>query len=192
MIKWTGFEWKKVKVPQKSRLNRNTLESRINIPLRLLIFWLFSSLWHHGGCQRLFPFLWYEWYLTTITVELGFLGKFVLLSLKTCSLYHENLSIQKFKVISSQVLNNFFSASDIMEAVRGHFCFYRYECKVAWYKLDCCEVCMLRINRNKHYNHSLEENGRRPLISSLFYKQSVEIHFDSIVLSFEVYLCTLG
>jgi hypothetical protein len=29
--------------------------------------------------------------LTTITVELGFLGKFVLLSLKTCTLYQENL-----------------------------------------------------------------------------------------------------
>ena len=31
------------------------------------------------------------YHLTTITVELGFLGKFVLLLLKTCSLYHENL-----------------------------------------------------------------------------------------------------
>ena len=51
-------------------------------------------------------------YLTTITVELGFLWDFVLFKLKTCSLYHENLFIQKFKVISSQVLNNFFSASD--------------------------------------------------------------------------------
>ena len=48
----------------------------------------------------------------------------VLLSLTTCSLYHEKLFILKFKVISSQVLNNFFSASDIMEAVRGRFCFY--------------------------------------------------------------------
>ena len=36
---------------------------------------------------------------------------------QTCSLYHENLFIQKVKVISTQVLNNFFSASDIMEAV---------------------------------------------------------------------------
>ena len=35
-----------------------------------------------------------EYNLTTITVELGFLGKFVLLSLKTCSLYHEKLFIQ--------------------------------------------------------------------------------------------------
>ena len=70
-------------------------------------------------------------YLTTISTELGFLGNFVLLLLKTCSLYHEKLFIQKFKDINSQVLNNFFSASDIMGAVRGHFCFYRYECKVA-------------------------------------------------------------
>ena len=48
-------------------------------------------------------------YLTTITVELGFLCHFELLKLKTCSLYHENLLLQKVKVISSQVLNNFFS-----------------------------------------------------------------------------------
>ena len=58
----------------------------------------------------------------SITVELGFLGKFVLLSLKTCTLYHEKLFIQKVNDISSQVFNNFFSASDIMEAVRGRFC----------------------------------------------------------------------
>ena len=70
-------------------------------------------------------------YLTTIPVEPGFLWDFDLLSLKTCSLYHEQIFIQKFKDISSQVLNNIFSASDIMEAVRGSFCFYRYECKVA-------------------------------------------------------------
>ena len=47
-------------------------------------------------------------YLTTITVELGFLGDFVLLLLKTCSLYHEKLFIQKVNDISSQVFNNFF------------------------------------------------------------------------------------
>ena len=70
-------------------------------------------------------------YLTTITVKLGFLGDFVLLLLKTCSLYHEKLFIQKVNDISSQVFNNFFSASDIIEAVRGCFFFYRYECKVA-------------------------------------------------------------
>ena len=69
--------------------------------------------------------------LTTMPVEPGFLWDFVLLSLKTCSLYHEKLFLQKFKVISSQVLNNISFCSDIMEAVRGRFCFYRYECKVA-------------------------------------------------------------
>ena len=68
--------------------------------------------------------------LNTIPVEPEFLWHFVILSLKTCSLYHEKLFIQKFKDESSQVLNNFFSASDIMEAVRGRFCFYNYECKV--------------------------------------------------------------
>ena len=29
----------------------------------------FFSLWHHGGCRRPFPFLWYECYLTTIVSE---------------------------------------------------------------------------------------------------------------------------
>ena len=59
-------------------------------------------------------------HLTTITVELGFLGDLVLL-LKTCSLYHEKLFIQKVNDISSQVVNIFFSDSDFMEAVRGPF-----------------------------------------------------------------------
>ena len=59
--------------------------------------------------------------LTTITTGPGFLGNFVLLLLKTCSLYHEKLFIQVVNDISSQVFNNFFSASDIMEAVRGRF-----------------------------------------------------------------------
>ena len=68
--------------------------------------------------------------LTTITTGPGFLWDFVRLSLKTCSFYHEKLFIQVVNDISSQVFNNFFSASDIMEAVRGRLCFYRYECKV--------------------------------------------------------------
>ena len=49
--------------------------------------------------------------ITTIPVEQKILTKFGLLKLKTCSLYHEILFIQKVKVISTQVLNNFFSAS---------------------------------------------------------------------------------
>ena len=65
--------------------------------------------------------------LTTITVELGFLWDFELLSLKTCRLYDKKLLIQKVRVISSLVLNNFYSASDIMEAVRGRLSFYGYE-----------------------------------------------------------------
>jgi hypothetical protein len=36
------------------------------------------------------------------------MGDFVLLLLKTCSLYHEKLFIQKVNDISSQVYNNFF------------------------------------------------------------------------------------
>ena len=63
-------------------------------------------------------------YLTTISVGLRFLSDFELLSVKNCSLYHEKLFIQEFKDISSQVLNKKISASDVMEAVRGHFCFY--------------------------------------------------------------------
>ena len=59
--------------------------------------------------------------LTTISTELGFLGNFVLLLLKTCSLYHEKLFIRVVNDISSQVFNNFFSASDIMEPVH---CWY--------------------------------------------------------------------
>ena len=46
------------------------------------------------------------------------------LKLKTCSLYHEKLFIQKFNDMITQVLNEFFSASDIMEEVRGRFCYY--------------------------------------------------------------------
>ena len=57
--------------------------------------------------------------LTTITTGPGFLGNFVLLLLKTCSLYHEKLFIKVVNDISTQVFNNFFSASDLMEAVRG-------------------------------------------------------------------------
>ena len=78
--------------------------------------------------------------LTTISIELEFLWDFVHLSLKTCSLYHEKLFIQVVKDISSQVFNKFFSASDIMEAVRGCLCFYIYECMVAWFKLYCCKI----------------------------------------------------
>ena len=40
----------------------------------------------------------------------------------------QSIFIQVVNDISSQVFNNFFSASDIMEAVRGRLCFYRYEC----------------------------------------------------------------
>ena len=75
-------------------------------------------------------------HLTTITTKPGFLGKFVLLLLKTCSLYHEKLFIQVVNDISSQVFNNFFSASDIMEAVRGRF--------RVWYEGCMIQVILLR------------------------------------------------
>ena len=47
-----------------------------------------------------------------------------MLKLKTCSLYHENLLLQKVNDMITQVLTYFFSASVIMEAVRGRFHFY--------------------------------------------------------------------
>ena len=64
--------------------------------------------------------------LTTISTELGFLWEFVCLSLKTWSLYDEKLFILVVSDISTPVFNKFFSASDIMEAVRGRF-HVRYE-----------------------------------------------------------------
>ena len=112
-------------------------------------------------------------YLTTISTEPKILWEFGLQKLKTCSLYHENLFIQKVKVISTQVLNNFFSASDIMEAVRGRFHFYGIN-----YKGCVIQVVLLR---NKwveqllvyFYNTAVENNF---LIitrnSTTFYKQS--------------------
>ena len=44
--------------------------------------------------------------------------------LKACRLYHEYLLLQKINEVIIHVLKNFFSASDIMEAVRGRFCLY--------------------------------------------------------------------
>ena len=97
-------------------------------------------------------------HLTTISTEPKILWEFGLQKLKTCSLYHENLFIQKVKVISTQVLNNFFSASDIMEAVRGRFHFYGIN-----YKGCVIQVILLR---NKwveqllvyFYNTAVENN----------------------------------
>ena len=60
-------------------------------------------------------------HITTISVEPKILGEFGLLKLKTFSLYHENLIIQNFNDMYTQGLTYFFSASDIMEAVRGRF-----------------------------------------------------------------------
>ena len=81
----------------------------------------------------------WQQHLTTIHIELGFLRHFELFKLKTCSLYHENLFIQKLQGISSQVVNNCFSASD----VRGHFLFKWYEYYLtiipwAWISVGLC------------------------------------------------------
>ena len=54
----------------------------------------------------------------------------------------------------------------------GMFC--KHYSQIVWMQ-GCVmqvRVCMLRINRNKHYNHSLEENEQRPLISILFIEVS--------------------
>ena len=69
----------------------------------------------------------------------GVSTEFELLKLITCSLYHENLLLQKFNDMITQVLKLFFSASDIMEAVRGRFCFLWYEgCMIQ--ESYCCAV----------------------------------------------------
>ena len=68
--------------------------------------------------------------LTTIPVVVGVQTESVPLKLNTCSLYHENLLLQKFNDMITQALKYFSSASDIMEAVRGHFRFLWYEYKV--------------------------------------------------------------
>ena len=47
---------------------------------------------------------------TTISVELGVSCEFEVLKLKTCSLYHEKLLLQKFNDMITQVLKEFFSA----------------------------------------------------------------------------------
>ena len=48
----------------------------------------------------------------------------MLLKLKICQLYHEKLLLQKVNGMYTQVLTYFFSASYIMEAVRGRFHFF--------------------------------------------------------------------
>jgi hypothetical protein len=44
---------------------------------------------------------------TTISVVGGVLGEFEVLKLKTCSLYHDNLLLQKFNDMIAQVLKQF-------------------------------------------------------------------------------------
>ena len=48
------------------------------------------------------------YYLTTIPVVVGIWGLSDLLKLETYSLYHENLLLQKFKDMYTQVLTHFF------------------------------------------------------------------------------------
>ena len=91
-------------------------------------------------------------YLTTITTGPGFLGIFVLLLLKTCSLCHEKLFIQVVNDISSQVFNIFFSASDIMEAVRGRF--------RVWYEGCVIQVLLLRSRHTCNTTEQLLVVGR--------------------------------
>ena len=60
--------------------------------------------------------------------------------------------------ISSQVFNNFFSASDFMEAVRGCLCFYGYE------KMQGC-VIKVRLLRSMHaqQKQALQSQFRKKL-----------------------------
>ena len=63
---------------------------------------------------------------------MDFFGTLNFFKLKTFPLYHEKLFIQKFNDMITHVLILFFSASNIIEAVRGRFRFY--DMKVAWFK----------------------------------------------------------
>ena len=59
-------------------------------------------------------------YHTTISVKLGVSTEFEVLKLKTCSLYHKNLLLQKFNDMITQVLKEpFFSMTSwrLSEAV---------------------------------------------------------------------------
>ena len=58
-------------------------------------------------------------YHTTISVELGVSTEFEVLKLKTCSLYHKNLLLQKFNDMITQVLKELFSMTSwrLSEAV---------------------------------------------------------------------------
>ena len=51
-----------------SLYNKIQLLQKFNITLEKVFKLFIFSLWNHGGCQRPFPFLWYERYLTTIGV----------------------------------------------------------------------------------------------------------------------------
>ena len=113
------------------------------------------------GCQRPFPFIYY-----------GFLWEFAFLKFKTCSFYHEKLFKQKFNDMITQVLNGFYSAYDIMEAVRGHFLFYTMNA---------------RFRNWAHNKHTLKSRSvaclRSRLVAHLeIFRRLMKGKFDSYVL----------
>ena len=73
------------------------------------------------GCFRFYG---NQCYLTTFPVKSNIMTEFKVLKLKTCSFYQDKLLLQKINDRIIHVLKYNFSASDIMEAVRGCFLFY--------------------------------------------------------------------
>ena len=57
-------------------------------------------------------------------------GKFRSLEVRRKYIALKKLLKQKFNDVITQVLKEFFSASDFMEAVRGRFCFYNVNARL--------------------------------------------------------------
>jgi hypothetical protein len=89
---------------------KNDLYKNLNDMITQVLSRFFSA---SDIMERPLPFLYY-----------GFLLKFEVLKLKTCSLYHEKLFIQTLSDMINQILNRFFSASDFhtfYDSKKKHF-----------------------------------------------------------------------
>ena len=122
-------------------------------------------------------------YLTTISTEPKTLWEFCLQKLKTCSLYHEKLFIQVVNDISSQVFNNFFSASDIMEAVRGRF--------HVWYEGCVIQVRLLRSMYTQQKESSLQHTHMQGCRKGEGYGGAKNRHLEFLNLSLQGLISSL-
>ena len=76
----------------------------VSIRCLLCVHWV--SIWQPiGQTKNPVVFAFFFIYLTTIPVVVGVSTESILLKLKTCSIYHENLLLQKFHEMITQVLN---------------------------------------------------------------------------------------